>query len=73
MARPRKIKTEEAPADASAPVVESELEQPTETVADPDPTKCFNCGRTLNVVASVKGDHNQFKFCSVECHNANPL
>ncbi len=59
MARPKKITTETV-----EPLVEDTVEVIPSGV-------CFHCRRSGTEFRCAKGDRNQYKFCSIECFNAD--
>jgi len=34
-----------------------------------DPQECWHCKRRGTEFRCAKGDRNQYRFCSIECHN----
>ena len=63
---PRKKKVAEEESVTKEPKIENES-----VVPEPFSPKCWYCKRDTTEFRCAKGDSNQYRFCSIECYNAD--
>lgn len=66
MGRPKKVVEGASPEDNSAHEGFTVTNGDTPSI---ESSRCYHCRRIANGFPCVKGDTNQYKFCSVECFN----
>ena len=66
MPRGRKKKAEVKADESDQEIVEKDIKKY-------DGRSCYNCGRHVDNSALVraKGERNEYKFCGIECYNAD--